>query len=98
MGLKYVYNERKEGDNRIMEVEEVRKMLKEFEERESRPKFQFSNVVIVEDNLVGCIVKTWGESQSRGIHYEVYVRLHRAIKEYDEHEIKHMVYNKIVEE
>lgn len=60
-------------------------------------KFQFSNVVVVEDNLIGCIVKTWGASKMRGIHYEVYVRSYNCIKEYDESEIKHFVYDKELE-
>lgn len=65
------------------------------------PKFQFSNVVVVEGNLVGCIVKTWGASfkkDGRGIHYEVYVRNYNKIVEYDEKDIKHLVYDKQIEE
>lgn len=63
----------------------------------TNPKFQFSNVVVVEDNLIGCIVKTWGASKMRGIHYEVYVRSWNCIKEYDEDEINHFVYDKELE-
>lgn len=62
------------------------------------PKFQFSNVVVVDDNLIGCIVKTWGASTGRGIHYEVYVRSYSCIKEYDEKDIKHFVYDKVLED
>ncbi|NUW28958.1 hypothetical protein [Aliarcobacter butzleri] len=62
------------------------------------PKFQFSNVVVVDENLIGCIVKTWGASKMRGVHYEVYVRSYNGIKEYDEDEIKHLVYDKVLEE
>ena len=62
------------------------------------PKFQFSNVVVVEDSLIGCVVKTWGASKMRGIHYEVYVRSYNCIKEYDESEIKHFVYDKELED
>ena len=58
------------------------------------PKFQFSNVVVVRKNLVGVIVKTWGASKNRGIHYEVYVRSWNRIEEFDEDEIKHLVYDK----
>lgn len=61
------------------------------------PKFQFGNVVIIEENLVGCIVKTWGASltgRKRGVHYEVYVRSWNSIKEYDEKEIEHFIYDK----
>ncbi len=62
------------------------------------PRFQFSNVVVVEDSLIGCVVKTWGASKMRGIHYEVYVRSYNCIKEYDESEIKHFVYDKELED
>lgn len=58
------------------------------------PKFQFSNVVVVRKNLVGVVVKTWGASKNRGIHYEVYVRSWNRIEEFDEDEIKHLVYDK----
>jgi hypothetical protein len=58
------------------------------------PKFQFSNVVVVRKNLVGVIVKTWGASKNRGVHYDVYVRSWNRIEEFDEDEIKHLVYNK----
>ncbi len=63
----------------------------------SLPKFQFSNVVVVDGNLVGCIVKTWGASKNRSIHYEVYVRSFNSIVEYDENDIKHLVYDKELE-
>lgn len=61
------------------------------------PKFQFSNVVVVDENLIGCIVKTWGASMDRGVHYEVYVRSYNRIEEYDEKDIKHFVYDKELE-
>ena len=60
----------------------------------STPKFQFSNVVVVRKNLIGVVVKTWGASKNRGIHYEVYVRSWNRIEEFDEDEIKHLVYDK----
>lgn len=61
------------------------------------PKFQFSNVVVVRKNLVGVIVKTWGASKLRGVHYDVYVRSWNRIEEFDEEEIKHLIYDKEVE-
>ena len=61
------------------------------------PKFQFSNVVVVEGNLIGVIVKTWGASKNRGVYYEVYVRSFNEIVEYDEFMIKHFVYDKELE-
>jgi len=61
------------------------------------PKFQFSNVVVVRKNLIGVIVKTWGASKNRGVHYDVYVRSWNRIEEFDEEEIKHFVYDKEIE-
>ena len=61
-------------------------------------KFQFSNVVVVDGNLIGVIVKTWGASNRRNTHYEVYVRCYNEIREYDECEIKHFVYDKVLED
>ena len=61
------------------------------------PKFQLSNVVVVRKNLVGVIVKTWGASKNRGVHYDVYVRSWNRIEEFDEEEIKHLVYDKEIE-
>jgi len=60
-----------------------------------KPKFQFSNVVVVEDNLIGVIVKSWGPNSRTGkFSHEVYVRSLNAIQDYDEEEIKHFVYSK----
>lgn len=61
------------------------------------PRFQFSNVVVVEDNLIGCIVKTWEASKNRSIHYDVYVRAYNCIQEYDEDDIRHFIYDKELE-
>ena len=64
------------------------------------PKFQFSNVVVVDGNQVGVVVKTWGTGKRRGIryHYEVYGRSYNRIDKYDECDIKHLVYDKEIEE
>ena len=61
-------------------------------------KFQFSNVVVVEDYLIGVIVKTWGATSRRDTHYEVYVRYYNEIREYDECDIEHFVYDKVLED
>lgn len=60
-------------------------------------KFNFGDIVIVERNLVGVIVKCWGKSISgnmRPSHYEVYVRSYNGIHEYDEDDIRHIIYDK----
>ena len=49
-------------------------------------KFLFGDIVVVEDNLIGVIVKSW-ESLKHGNYYEVYVRNYNGIKEYDEKDI-----------
>lgn len=49
-------------------------------------KFLFGDIVVVEDYLIGVIVKSWTSSM-RGNYYEVYVRNYNRIKEYDEKDI-----------
>lgn len=50
-------------------------------------KFLFGDIVVVENNLIGVVVKSW-QSTKRGNHYEVYVRNYNGIEEYDECEIE----------
>lgn len=50
-------------------------------------KFLFGDIVVVEDCLIGVIVKSW-QSLKRGNYYEVYVRNYNCIKEYDEQDIE----------
>ena len=52
-------------------------------------KFQFSNVVVVDGENIGVIVKSWSDRT-----YDVYVRHCHAIKHFHESEIKHYVYSK----
>lgn len=52
-----------------------------------KPMFIFSDLVVVDDGQIGCIVKTWGASEKREIHYEVYVRNYNGIVEYNESDI-----------
>lgn len=65
-----------------------------------KTKFQFSNVVVVNSDQIGVIVKTWKNSPTRkpGYHYEVYVRSENRILDYDESEIKHYIFNKELSE
>ena len=52
----------------------------------NRAKFLFGDIVVVEDNLIGVIVKTW---ETKGeYYYEVYVRMYNHIVEYDEQDIE----------
>lgn len=50
-------------------------------------KFLFGDIVVVENYLIGVIVKSW-HSSMRGYYYEVYVRDYNRIKEYDEKDIE----------
>lgn len=52
-----------------------------------KAKFLFGDIVVVRRSLIGVIVKTW-ELFKRGYYYEVYVRNHNKILEYDEKDIE----------
>jgi hypothetical protein len=60
-------------------------------------KFQFSNVVVVERDQIGVIVKTW-KSQKTGYNYDVYVRSFNAIHNYSENQIDHFIFSKYLDE
>ena len=51
--------------------------------------FQFGNVVVVDDDEIGVIVKSWAD----GTH-DVYVRSYNVISGFHERDIKHYVYSK----
>ena len=54
-------------------------------------KFLFGDIVVVEDYLIGVVVKSWQSKIYCVItdnHYEVYVRNYNAIKEYNEKDIE----------
>lgn len=53
----------------------------------NKPIFLFGDIVVVEEVLIGVIVKTWISSKGR-ISYEVYVRSYNGIKEYAEEELE----------
>jgi hypothetical protein len=57
-------------------------------------KFQFANVVVVEDDQIGVIVKSWENCNGKTYSHAVYVRSYNIIKEYSADEIKHFVYSK----
>lgn len=56
-------------------------------EKNENMRFLFGDIVVVEDYLIGVIVKSW-QSSMRGNYYEVYVRNYNRIKEYDEKDIE----------
>lgn len=51
-----------------------------------KTKFLFGDIVVVDDNQIGVIVKSWEDSL--GFYYEVYVRSYNFIKDYREEEIE----------
>ena len=48
----------------------------------------FGDIVIVEDNLIGVVVKVWINKENSSIMYEVYVRNHNGIKLYNADEVR----------
>lgn len=50
-------------------------------------KYLFGDIVVVEQNQIGVIVKTW-EKNDRIFYYEVYNRMRGEIVEYRENEIE----------
>lgn len=52
----------------------------------NKPRFLFGDIVVVENDLIGVVVKTW-DCSSKGYQYEVYVRSYNKIIDYDENEI-----------
>lgn len=60
-------------------------------------KFCFGDIVVVEENLIGVVVKSW-ITYSKGEkirNYDVYVRMKNAIQNYREEEIeRYMVRHK----
>ncbi|MBS4040387.1 MAG: hypothetical protein KGZ81_07270 [Flavobacteriales bacterium] len=52
-------------------------------------KLVFGDIVVVENNLIGVVVKNWGRgSNGREPHVEVYVRSYRTIQEYPISEVE----------
>lgn len=61
-------------------------------------QFCFGDIVIIEENLIGVIVKSWIKN-NKEVYYEVYVREFNGIKEYKEYEIqRYMVRHKELNE
>ena len=52
-----------------------------------KAKYLFGDIVVVNGDEIGVVVKTW-ENSEIGFYYEVYNRLARGIKEYQEHQIE----------
>ena len=60
--------------------------------------YTFGDIVVVEDNLIGVIVKSWCKS-NKTVEHEVYVRNYNSIKLYQENEMqRYMVRHKYLSE
>ena len=65
--------------------------------RDKRPLFLFGDIVVVDVDQIGVVVKTWENSQ--GYFYEVYVRSYNKINEYKENEMdRYRVRHKYLDE
>lgn len=53
-----------------------------------KPKFLFADIVVVEKNLIGVILKTWISDAKQEIKYDVYVRSENSIEEFREDEVE----------
>lgn len=56
--------------------------------------FQFGNVVVVDGDQIGVIVKSWGEGVIHGKSHDVYVRSLSGVCSYREADIRHFIYSK----
>lgn len=66
-------------------------------------KFCFGDIVVVDSNLIGVVVKSWVRSEAaktcNSMVYEVYVRDYNGIKEYREEDMeRYMVRHKYLNE
>jgi hypothetical protein len=55
--------------------------------------FQFGNVVVVDEDQIGVIVKSWANNN-----HDVYVRSYNGVKTYQGKDIQHFVYSKELED
>lgn len=62
-------------------------------------KYAFGDIVIVEKNLIGVIVKSWTPIKNFEMKHEVYVREYNSIVEYPEDKIqRYLVRHKYLSE
>ena len=64
-------------------------------------KFCFGDIVVVEENLIGVVVKCWANLERNNWNnwYEVYVREYNSIENYDEKDIqRYLVRHKYLDE
>ena len=62
-------------------------------------KLVFGDIVVVEKELIGVVVKCWKSSERQENNYDVYVRMFNEIKNYSESEVeRYMVRHKYLNE
>lgn len=54
--------------------------------QKNKAKFLFGDIVVVDENLIGVVVKTWEDKD--GYYYEVYVRYRNRIEQYREEDVE----------
>jgi len=60
-------------------------------------KFTFADIVIVDGENIGVIVKCW--TGKKGINYDIYIRMYNEIRNFKEHEIeRYLVRHKYLSE
>lgn len=65
--------------------------------RDKRPLFLFGDIVVVDVDQIGVVVKTW--ENNKGYTYEVYVRSYNKINTYEEREMdRYRVIHKYLDE
>ncbi len=52
-------------------------------------RFNFGNIVVVDEGSIGVVVKCWGDDS-----YEVYVRHYNSVETYKTKDIEHYTFDK----
>lgn len=60
----------------------------------SSARFQFGNIIVVNTDQIGVIVKTWHGKVPYTYNYDVYVRSHNGVRNYEEKDINHFIFSK----
>ena len=63
------------------------KLIKNYMDKIKREKFLFGDIVVIEGNEIGVVVKTW-HNLDKGYSYEVYVREYNKISDFKEKDIE----------
>ena len=62
-------------------------------------KFCFGDIVVVDKNNIGVVVKSWINGKDNSHNYDVYVRMYNSIVNYEEDQIeRYMVRHKYLSE